>query len=114
MHTHRRKQPVGMARTKRSRGRAHQAPRGGAAAPQAFAAPTDIADDIAGMARIVQEAIEAGALGFSTSRTEAHRAIDGEPVPGTYAAEDELFALLIDELICDFVCPRLGLLCNMA
>jgi N-acyl-D-aspartate/D-glutamate deacylase len=45
------------------------------------------------MARIVQEAIEAGALGFSTSRTEAHRAIDGEPVPGTYAAEDELFAL---------------------
>jgi len=50
-------------------------------------------DDIAAMARIVQEAIEAGALGFSTSRTEAHRAIDGEPVPGTYAAEDELFAL---------------------
>ena len=34
-----------------------------------------------------------GAFGFSTSRTEAHRAIDGEPVPGTYAAEDELFAL---------------------
>ena len=50
-------------------------------------------DDIAAMARIVQEGIEAGALGFSTSRTEAHRAIDGEPVPGTYAAEDELFAL---------------------
>jgi len=50
-------------------------------------------DDIAAMARIVQEAVEAGALGFSTSRTEAHRAIDGEPVPGTYAAEDELFAL---------------------
>ena len=50
-------------------------------------------DDIAAMARIVQEAIEAGALGFSTSRTEAHRAIDGEPVPGTYAAEAELFGL---------------------
>ena len=50
-------------------------------------------DDIAAMARIVQEAIEAGALGFSTSRTEAHRAIDGEPVPGTFAAEDELFGL---------------------
>ena len=50
-------------------------------------------DDIAVMARIVQEGIEAGAFGFSTSRTEAHRAIDGEPVPGTYAAEDELFAL---------------------
>ncbi len=50
-------------------------------------------DDIAAMARIVQEAVEAGALGFSTSRTEAHRAIDGEPVPGTYAAEAELFGL---------------------
>jgi N-acyl-D-aspartate/D-glutamate deacylase len=50
-------------------------------------------DDVATMARIVQEAVEAGALGFSTSRTEAHRAIDGEPVPGTYAAEAELFGL---------------------
>ena len=50
-------------------------------------------DDIAAMARIVQEGVEAGALGVSTSRTIAHRAIDGEPVPGTFAAEDELFAL---------------------
>jgi N-acyl-D-amino-acid deacylase len=50
-------------------------------------------EDIAAMARIVQEAVEAGALGFSTSRTIGHRAIDGEPVPGTYAAEDELFGL---------------------
>ncbi len=50
-------------------------------------------EDIAAMERIVQEAIEAGALGFSTSRTVAHRAMDGEPVPGTFAAEDELFGL---------------------
>src|ERR687891_1795426 len=50
-------------------------------------------DDIDAMARIVQEGIEAGALGVSTSRTIAHRAIDGEPVPGTFAAEDELFTL---------------------
>ena len=50
-------------------------------------------DDIAAMARIVREGIEAGALGVSTSRTIAHRAIDGEPVPGTFAAEDELFGL---------------------
>lgn len=50
-------------------------------------------DDIAAMSRLVQEAIEAGALGFSSSRTLAHRAMDGEPVPGTFAAEDELFAL---------------------
>jgi N-acyl-D-amino-acid deacylase len=37
--------------------------------------------------------VRAGALGFSTSRTLSHRAIDGEPVPGTYAAEDELFGI---------------------
>jgi N-acyl-D-aspartate/D-glutamate deacylase len=50
-------------------------------------------DDIAAMAAIVREGIVAGALGFSTSRTIAHRAIDGEPVPGTFAAEDELFGI---------------------
>ena len=50
-------------------------------------------DDITAMARLVREGIEAGALGFSTSRTIAHRAIDGEPVPGTFAASDELFGI---------------------
>jgi N-acyl-D-aspartate/D-glutamate deacylase len=50
-------------------------------------------DDIEAMAAIVREGIAAGALGFSTSRTIAHRAIDGEPVPGTFAAEDELFGI---------------------
>ncbi|MGA2520264.1 MAG: amidohydrolase family protein [Acidimicrobiales bacterium] len=50
-------------------------------------------DDIEAMAAIVRQAVQAGALGFSTSRTLAHRAIDGEPVPGTFAAEDELFGI---------------------
>lgn len=50
-------------------------------------------EDIAAMAAIVRDAIASGALGFSTSRTIAHMAIDGEPVPGTFAAEDELFGL---------------------
>jgi N-acyl-D-aspartate/D-glutamate deacylase len=50
-------------------------------------------EEIAAMKAIVKEAIEAGALGFSTSRTLAHVAIDGEPVPGTFAAEDELFGI---------------------
>jgi N-acyl-D-aspartate/D-glutamate deacylase len=49
--------------------------------------------EIDDMRAIVLEAIRAGALGFSTSRTIGHRAIDGEPVPGTYAAEDELFGI---------------------
>jgi N-acyl-D-amino-acid deacylase len=47
-------------------------------------------DDIAEMGRLVREAIEAGAVGFSTSRTLNHKARDGEPVPGTFAAMDEL------------------------
>ena len=51
------------------------------------------AADIEAMARLVKEGIEAGALGFSTSRTIAHMAIDGEPVPGTFAAHDELFGI---------------------
>ncbi len=51
------------------------------------------AEDIEAMRAIVLEAVRAGALGFSTSRTLGHRAIDGELVPGTFAAEDELFGL---------------------
>ena len=50
-------------------------------------------EEIARMAALVREAIAAGALGFSTSRTIVHRAITGEPVPGTFAAEDELFGI---------------------
>ncbi len=50
-------------------------------------------EDIEAMRAIVLEALRAGALGFSTSRTLGHRAIDGEVVPGTYAAEDELFGI---------------------
>jgi N-acyl-D-aspartate/D-glutamate deacylase len=51
------------------------------------------AEDIEAMAALVKEGVAAGALGFSTSRTIAHRAISGEPVPGTFAAEDELFGI---------------------
>ena len=51
------------------------------------------AEDLAEMARIVREAREAGAVGFSTSRTMGHRAKDGQPVPGTFASSDELNAL---------------------
>ena len=51
------------------------------------------AEDLAEMARIVREAREAGAVGFSTSRTMGHKAKDGQPVPGTFASSDELNAL---------------------
>jgi N-acyl-D-amino-acid deacylase len=49
--------------------------------------------DIEAMAEVVRAGMLAGALGFSTSRTTLHTAVDGEPVPGTFAAEDELFGI---------------------
>jgi N-acyl-D-aspartate/D-glutamate deacylase len=45
------------------------------------------------MADIVEGALRAGAVGFSTSRIMAHRSIHGDPVPGTFADEPELNAL---------------------
>ncbi len=50
-------------------------------------------EDIEQMAELVKLGVAAGALGFSTSRTIAHTAINGEPVPGTFAADDELFGI---------------------
>jgi N-acyl-D-amino-acid deacylase len=50
-------------------------------------------EDIEQMAAIVREGIEAGALGFSTSRTMLHRAKSGEPMPGTFAGADELLGI---------------------
>lgn len=50
-------------------------------------------EQIVAMADVVADGLRAGALGFSTSRTTIHRAVDGEPVPGTWAAEDELLAM---------------------
>ncbi|MFP5256241.1 MAG: N-acyl-D-amino-acid deacylase family protein [Acidimicrobiia bacterium] len=45
------------------------------------------------MAGLVLEALRAGALGFSTSRTPLHRSKQGELVPGTHAEADELLAI---------------------
>ena len=50
-------------------------------------------EDIKKMADIVQEGLQAGALGFSTSRTIVHRTREGDLVPGTYAGEAELFGI---------------------
>lgn len=50
-------------------------------------------EDLAAMGRIVQEGLQAGALGFSTSRTVGHRSVSGEPIPGTFAEKAELLAI---------------------
>lgn len=50
-------------------------------------------DDIAQMRDLTYDAMKAGALGFSTSRTDLHNTLKGDPVPGTLAANDELFGI---------------------
>jgi len=51
--------------------------------------------DIAAMAAIARKAVEAGALGFSTSRTLNHRTSDGQPTPTLTAGEDELTGIAL-------------------
>ena len=49
--------------------------------------------DLERMCEVVEEAIRAGAVGFSTSRILGHRSIQGEPVPGTFANDDEVMTV---------------------
>ena len=50
-------------------------------------------EDVEKMATIVAEGIEAGAIGFTTSRTELHKTRNGLVMPGTYSEQDELFGI---------------------
>ena len=56
------------------------------------------------MARLVGEAIDRGAMGFSTNRFAAHKLPDGRAIPGTFAEHGELVA------IAKAVAPRGGLM----
>jgi N-acyl-D-aspartate/D-glutamate deacylase len=70
------------------------------------------AEDIAAMAALAREAVQAGAIGFSTTRAINHRFNDGRPSPVYSAAEDELTGIAMGlaqakagvlQLITDFV-----------
>lgn len=50
-------------------------------------------DEVAAMQAVLREAIEAGAIGFSTSRQPAHQGAYGRPVPSRFAEVDEVSAL---------------------
>jgi N-acyl-D-aspartate/D-glutamate deacylase len=69
-------------------------------------------EEIAAMARLAREAVLAGALGFSTSRTVNHRSSDGRHTPSLTATRDELVGIArglgearrgVIEIVCDFV-----------
>ncbi len=50
-------------------------------------------EDIGAMAALAREAVEAGAIGFSTSRTRNHRSSNGELTPTLTADADELLGI---------------------
>src|SRR5262245_666884 len=72
-------------------------------------------DEIEEMGRLVREAVRAGALGFTTSRTRNHRASDGRPTPSLTATFDELIGISrrfgeagsgVFEIVSDFPNPE--------
>jgi N-acyl-D-amino-acid deacylase len=50
-------------------------------------------DDIAEMRRLTIEALQAGAFGFTTSRTDSHKTPDGDQVPSRDADDHELLGI---------------------
>lgn len=69
------------------------------------------AEEINTMATLAEEAVNAGAIGFTTSRTVNHQTADGEPTPSLTAGVEELTGIAqglkrankgVIQLVCDF------------
>jgi N-acyl-D-aspartate/D-glutamate deacylase len=60
---------------------------------RAIAEETANDNDIAEMRRLTREALEAGAVGFSTGRSDFHRTSDGDWTPSSEAAPNELVGI---------------------
>jgi N-acyl-D-aspartate/D-glutamate deacylase len=71
----------------------HDAVRVYAMGERALAGEAATDEELARMSAIVREAIAAGAVGFSTGRTDNHRNADGRPTPGADASARELEAI---------------------
>jgi N-acyl-D-amino-acid deacylase len=71
----------------------HSALRTWAMGERAFEQEAD-ADDLALMAGQLRDALVAGAIGFTTSRTQHHETSDGRPVASRLASWDEVSALV--------------------
>jgi N-acyl-D-aspartate/D-glutamate deacylase len=71
----------------------HSALRTWAMGERAFEEEAD-ADDLTLMAGQLREALAAGAIGFTTSRTQHHETSDGRPVASRLASWDEVAALV--------------------
>ncbi len=50
-------------------------------------------EEVEQMAALVREGVEAGALGFSSSKTLLHKDVHGEYMPGTFSGNEEMLAL---------------------
>jgi N-acyl-D-aspartate/D-glutamate deacylase len=72
----------------------HSALRGYVMGPASSETDDATPEQIAEMRRLTAQAIEAGALGVSTSRTSLHRTAEGNFVAGTFAKLEELKGLM--------------------
>src|SRR5215471_10051351 len=68
------------------------------------------AQEVEEMKSLVREAMERGALGFSTNRNERHMREDGKPVASRLASNEELFSLchVLTDLNCGVIETILG------